>query len=176
MSAVRIRDIAPRLAFQAFPATTEQKIELVDRLTDAGVRAVEVSSFVNPKLVPGLADAAEVFARVKRPAGVSLECCVANVRGLQQAIDAGAHAAWFLLSADATFSQLNTGRTIDDSLAELERMRAVAEGSDTKLGTYLIATFGGPVGTPRGPGDVHPVAQRLIGLDVRYWILADSCG
>lgn len=176
MSVVRVRDIAPRLAFQAHQVETEVKVELVDRLTAAGVRAVEVSSFVNPKLVPGLADAADVFARVKRPAGVSLECCVANVRGLQQAIDAGAHAAWFLLSADATFSQLNTGRTIDDSLAELERMRAVAEGSGTKLGTYLIATFGGPVGTPRGPGDVHPVARRLIGLDVRDWILADSCG
>lgn len=176
MTAVRIRDIAPRLAFQAHQVATEVKIELVDRLTDAGVRAVEVSSFVNPKLVPGLADAADVFARVKRPAGVSLECCVANVRGLQQAIDAGAHAAWFLLSADATFSQLNTGRTIEDSLAELTRMREAAEGSSIKLGTYLIATFGGPVGTPRGPGDVHPVAQRLIGLGIKDWILADSCG
>ncbi len=176
MTAIRLRDIAPRLAFQAFPATTDQKVELVDRLTDAGLRAVEVSSFVNPKLVPGLADAAEVFARVKRPAGVSLECCVANERGLREAIDAGAHAAWFLLSADATFSRLNTGRTIEESLAELARMREVAEGSGTKLGTYLIATFGGPVGTPRGPGDVHPVARRLIGLDVRDWILADSCG
>lgn len=173
---VRLRDIAPRLAFQAFPATTDQKVELVDRLTDAGLRAVEVSSFVNPKLVPGLADATEVFARVKRPAGVSLECCVANERGLRQAIDAGAHAAWFLLAADEQFSRLNTGRTIDESLAELARMRKVAEGSRTRLGTYLIATFGGPVGTPRGPGDVHPVAQRLIGLDVRDWILADSCG
>ncbi|WP_242140459.1 hypothetical protein [Sphingomonas sp. TREG-RG-20F-R18-01] len=176
MNAVRIRDIAPRLAFQAFPATTDQKVELVDRLTDAGVRAVEVSSFVNPKLVPGLADAADVFARVKRPAGVSLECCVANERGLRQAIDAGAHAAWFLLAADEQFSILNTGRTIEDSLAELARMREVAEGSGTKLGTYLIATFGGPVGMPRGPGDVHAVARRLIGLDIRDWILADSCG
>jgi hydroxymethylglutaryl-CoA lyase len=176
VSPVRIRDIAPRLAFQAFPATTEQKVELVDRLTGAGVRAVEVSSFVNPRLVPGLADAAEVFARVKRPDGVSLECCVANERGLRQAIDAGAHAAWFLLAADEQFSRLNTGRSIDESLAELERMRTVADGSGITLGTYLIATFGGPVGTPRGPDDVHPVAERLLSLGIRDWILADSCG
>ena len=176
MSALRLRDVAPRLAFQAHPVDTAVKVELVDRLTDAGLPAVEVSSFVNPRMVPGLADAAEVFARVKRPAGVSLECCVANARGLQQAIDAGAHAAWFLLSADPMFSQLNTGRTIEDSLAELARMRAVAEGSGTRLGTYFIAAFGGPQGAPRGPGDVQAVAEQVLDLDVRDWILADSCG
>ena len=81
MPAVRIREISPRLAFQAHPVATEQKVEFVDRLTAAGVQAIELSSFVHPKMVPGLADAEEVFARVKRPEGVSLECCVANVTG-----------------------------------------------------------------------------------------------
>lgn len=176
MGAVRIRDISPRLAFQAHQATTEQKVELVDRLTGAGLRAVEVSSFVNPKLVPGLADAADVFARIKRPAGVSMECCVANVAGLRRAIDAGADVGWFLLSADEAFARANIGRTIDESLAELARLREAAEGSRTKLGTYLIAAFGGPLGTARGPEDVRPVAERLVGMDVRDWILADSCG
>ncbi len=168
--------MSPRLAFQAHPATTEQKVELIDRLTGAGVRAVEVSSFVNPKLVPGLADAADVFSRVKRPPGVSLECCVANVTGLKRAVDAGAHAAWFLLAADEEFSKLNTGRTIDESLAELARMRDAAEGTGIRLGTYLIAAFGGPVGVARGPSDVEAVASRLVALGVHDWILADSCG
>ena len=151
MPAVRIRDISPRLAFQAHQVATEVKVEFVDRLTAAGVQAIEVSSFVHPRMVPGLADAGEVFAQVKRPAGVSLECCVANVTGLRRAIDAGAHAAYFLLAADEAFSMANIGRSIDDSLAELARMQELAATADIKLGSYLIAAFGGPSGLARGP-------------------------
>ncbi|WGS55268.1 hypothetical protein LFL96_35685 (plasmid) [Paraburkholderia sp. D15] len=176
MTAVRLRDVSPRLAFQAHSVTTQQKVELVERLIAAGLRAIEVSSFVHPKLVPGLADAGQVFAQVSRPAGVSLECCVGNMTGLKRAIDAGAHAAWFLLAADEEFSKANIGRTIAESIDELARMREVAEGSGTHLGTYLIAAFGGPVGLGRGPDDVRAVANRLIELDVHDWILADSCG
>ena len=173
---VRIREISPRLAFQAHQVATEQKVEFVDRLTGAGVRAIELSSFVHPKMVPGLADAEQVFAQVKRPVGISLECCVANVTGLRRAIDAGAHAAYFLLAADEAFSMANIGRSIDDSLAELARMQEVAATSDIRLGTYLIAAFGGPSGLARGPQDVEPVMQKLLALGVNDWILADSCG
>ncbi|MEG3143183.1 hypothetical protein U1839_00830 [Sphingomonas sp. RT2P30] len=176
MSAVLIRDIAPRLAFQAHPVETTVKVELVDRLTAAGIRAVEVSSFVSPKLVPGVADAADVFARVKRPAGSSMECCVANMKGLERAIDAGADVAWFLLAVDDGFSRLNTGRGIEESLVELERMRAVAQRSATKLGSYFIHAFGGPVGLARVPSDLQSLAERLLAIDVRDWILADSNG
>ena len=175
-SGVRIRDISPRLGLQAHNVDTGKKIELVERLISAGVKAIEVSSFVNPKLVPGLADAETVFARVSRPPGLSLECCVGNVTGLKRAIDAGAHAAWFLLATDETFSRGNIGRSIKESLAELARMREVAEGSPIKLGTYMIAVFGGPVGLARGPDDVEGLARRLVEMDVRDWILADSCG
>lgn len=176
MTDVRIRDISPRLTFQAQPATTGQKVELVDRLTGAGVTAVEVSSFVRPDYVPGLADAAEVFSQVQRPEGVSLECCVGNATGLKRAIDAGAHAAWFLLSVDEGFSEANTGRSTDDSLVVLEQMRELAEGSATRLGTYLIFAWGGPIGPPRHPDDLRPLIERLLAIGVHDWILADSCG
>ncbi len=173
---VRIRDIAPRLAFQAHLAETSVKVELVDRLTASGITAVEVSSFVNPKLVPGLADAADVFARVRRAPGISLECCVANVTGIKRAADAGADAAWFLLAVDDGFSRLNTGRGIEESLAELERMQLAAHGSTIRLGTYLIHAFGGPLGPSRGPNDLRTLMARLVELGVRDWILADSNG
>jgi len=176
MSAVRIREISPRLGLQAHNVDTEIKIELVERLIAAGMKAIEVSSFVNPKLVPGLGDAETVFARVPRVPGVSLECCVGNVTGLKRAIDAGADAAWFLLATDEVFSRGNIGRTIDESLIELARMREVAEGSSIKLGTYMIAVFGGPTGMARGPHDVAQLAHRLVEMDVKDWILADSCG
>lgn len=93
MTAIHIRDVTPRLAFQAQTVATPQKVELIDRLTGAGVPAIEVSSFVRPDLVPGLADAAEVFAQVQRRPGVSLECCVGGMGGLRRAVDAGADAS-----------------------------------------------------------------------------------
>lgn len=176
MSSVRIRDVSPRLTFQAQRGTTEQKIELIERLIAAGVPAIEVSSFVHPKMVPGLADAEAVFAGVSRPAGVSLECCVGNVTGLKRAIDAGAHAAWFLLAADDAFAKANIGRSIEDSMIELQQMCEIAAGADIRLGTYIIAVFGGPVGLPRGPEQVQGLASRLLDMGVNDWILADSCG
>lgn len=176
MANMRIRDISPRLTFQAQNAATSQKVELADRLIAAGVSAIELSSFVSPKLVPGLADAEAVFAQVRRREGVSLECCVGNVTGLRRAIDAGAHAAWFLLSADEEFSKNNIGRTIEDSLEELGRMCEVASSSDIRLGTYMISIFGGPGGLPRAPHQMKDVASRLTELGVYDWILADSCG
>ncbi|MDR5785525.1 hypothetical protein P9281_03040 [Caballeronia sp. LP003] len=173
---VRIRDVSPRLAFQAQDAPTEKKIELIDRLSASGIQAIEVSSFVSPRLVPGLADADEVFARIRRPTGVSMECCVGNLIGLKRAIDAGANAAWFLLSANEEFSIRNTGRSIESSLAELARMRELAEGSGTRLGTYLIFAWGGPRGMLRMPDEIERIGARLLEIDVHSWILADSCG
>ncbi|WP_425288476.1 hypothetical protein [Streptomyces melanosporofaciens] len=120
------------------------------RLVDAGVRAFELSSFVRPDLVPGLADAAEVFARVPRVPGLSLGCCVANLRGLARAVDAGADTAYFLLSADEEFARANTGRSTQDSMRELERMAVYAADRNIVLGTYVIFAWGGPTG-PRAP-------------------------
>lgn len=173
---IRIRDVSPRLTFQARSGTTGQKVALIERLIACGIRAIEVSSFVHPRLVPGLADAEQVFAQIKRRDDVSLECCVGNLAGMQRAMDAGADAAWFLLSADEEFSRRNIGRGVDDSMLELARMLELAKGSATKLGTYIIAAFGGMTGRARGPEDLAPVAQRLVELGVERWILADSFG
>lgn len=173
---VHIRDVAPRLAFQAHDVDTGAKVELIDRLTAAGVPAIEVSSFVRPDLVPGLADAADVFANVNRRDGVSFECCVGGAGGLRRAVDAGADAALFLLSADEGFSQFNSGRSVDESLDALAAMRALVEGTSTALGTYVIFAWGGPVGPPRRPQDLDGLLRRLLDLGVDRWVLADSGG
>ncbi|MGA6156280.1 hypothetical protein ACPEIC_23320 [Stenotrophomonas sp. NPDC087984] len=173
---VRIREIAPRLTFQDHAVPTDVKIELVQRLIDAGVRAFELSSFVRPDLVPGLADAAEVFARVPRVPGLSLGCCVGNTRGLARAVDAGADTAYFLLSADEEFARANIGRSTADSLRELERMAAYAADRNIMLGSYLIFAWGGPTGPARTGGDLQPLARRLLDIGVDHWILADSSG
>ncbi|MGW4591026.1 pyruvate carboxyltransferase [Amycolatopsis thermoflava] len=172
---VLIREISPRLTFQDHLVPTDVKIELVRRLTEAGVRAFELSSFVRPDLVPGLADAGEVFAQARR-SGLTLGCCVGNTRGLARAIEAGADTAAFLLSADEEFARANTGRSTSDSLAELERMAAFAAGHDIELATYVIFAWGGPTGPARGADDLGLLARRLLDIGVDRWILADSAG
>ena len=99
-----------------------------------------------------------------------------NLTGLKRAIDAGAHVAWFLLATDEAFAKANIGRSIDDSLIELEKMHELASQADIQLGTYLIAAFGGPAGLARGPETVDGLAHRLLSMGVDKWILADSCG
>ncbi|MEV6125909.1 pyruvate carboxyltransferase [Streptomyces violaceusniger] len=173
---VRIREIAPRLTFQDHAVPTDVKTELVQRLIDAGVRAFELTSFVRPDLVPGLADAAEVFARVPRVPGLSLGCCVGNTRGLARAVDAGADTAYFLLSADEEFARANTGRSTADSLRELERMAAYAADRNIMLGSYIIFAWGGPTGPARTGEDLQQLARRLLDIGVDHWILADSSG
>ncbi|MCO5999122.1 beta/alpha barrel domain-containing protein [Actinoallomurus rhizosphaericola] len=125
------------------------------RLIDAGIRAFELSSFVRPDLIPGLADAEEVFAKVPRVPGLRLGCCVGNVRGLARA---------------------DIGRSTAESLAELERMAAFADGHDIVLGTYIVFAWGGPTGPARAGEDLRPLARRLVDIGVDHWILADSAG
>lgn len=176
MTDIRIRDIAPRLTGQAHPISTDAKVELIDALTAAGVPAIEVSSFVRPDLVPGLADAAEVFERIRRRPNVSLECCVGNERGLRRAIDAGADVAWFLLSADEAFAHRNIGRSTEQSLRELERLQEIGASHSITVGTYIIFAWGGPTSPPRRPADLADLLRRLLAIGIREWILADSCG
>ncbi|MFC5951139.1 pyruvate carboxyltransferase [Pseudonocardia lutea] len=175
MSAVHLREIAPRLTFQAHPVPTQLKIELVQRLVHAGIRDFELSSFVRPDLVPGLADATEVFDAVRAP-GLTLGCCIGNERGLRAAAAAGADSATFLLSADEDFARANIGRSTTESLDELERLADVATGLGIALGTYVIFAWGGPTGPVRGPAELEPIAQRLGEIGVTDWVLADSSG
>ncbi|RRQ25534.1 pyruvate carboxyltransferase [Rhodococcus sp. Eu-32] len=176
MNNIVIRDIAPRLTGQAHPLSSADKIHLIDSLTSAGVPAIEVSSFVRPDLIPGLADAEKVFAGIRRRPNVSLGCCVGNERGLRRAIDAGADSAYFLLSADETFAHNNIGKSTNESLRELERMNELASTSSITVGTYIIFAWGGPSGPPRRPADLLHLTRRLLDIGVEHWILADSCG
>lgn len=173
---VCLREIAPRLTFQDHLVPTEVKIELVRRLLDAGIRAFELSSFVRPDLIPGLADAEEVFAGIPRMPGLSLSCCVGNTRGLSRAVDAGADTASFLLSADEEFARANIGRSTVESLAELKRMAAFAANHDIVLATYIIFAWGGPAGPARSGDHLEALARRLLDIGVDHWVLADSAG
>ena len=133
---VKIREVGPRDGFQNEPEVipTERKVELIDALARTGLRRLEVTSFVRADVIPQLADAAEVLAQVDIPAQVSRSVLIPNERGLDRALR---HRPRFdeingFLSASETHNQKNVGRSIEDSIAELQRTFARARAEDLR--------------------------------------------
>jgi hydroxymethylglutaryl-CoA lyase len=121
--AVGIREVGPREGFQfekgAIP--TDRKIELIDALSETGLRRIQVTSFVSPKWVPQMADAEEITARIKKVPGVDYEPLFLNDRGLQRALASGIYTfiGHLSLVASDVFAQKNTNKTIDQLIAAI---------------------------------------------------------
>ena len=125
---VRITEVGPRDGLQNVAGTvsTDDKVAFVDRLSAAGPDEIEVTSFVSPKWVPQLADAAEVLKRIERRPGVVYSALVPNERGLEGALAAGVDKVAVFTAASETFSQRNTNATIAETL---ERFAPVIAGA-----------------------------------------------
>src|SRR6476661_4791778 len=115
---VRLVEVGPRDGLQNEKATvpTDVKVELIDRLTDAGFPAIEATSFVSKKWVPQMADAADVMARIRRKAGVRYPVLTPNLKGFEAARAAGADEVAVFVAASEAFSRRNINCTIDESL------------------------------------------------------------
>ena len=125
---VRIREVGPRDGFQNEPEVipTAVKVRLIELLARTGLQRIELTSFVRADVIPQLADAAEVLAAVELPAGVEATVLVPNERGLEDALrfrDRFQQVSGFL-SASETHNRKNLRRSVDESLAELERVLA----------------------------------------------------
>src|ERR1700719_2747179 len=122
-SAVRIREVGPRDGFQNEPEIipTELKIELIDALARTGLRRLEVTSFVRADVIPQLADAGELLARIDVPASVAVSVLVPNQRGLDGALEHRARIDEInvFLSASETHNRKNVNRSIEESLSDL---------------------------------------------------------
>ena len=124
---VTIVEVGPRDGLQNERASiaTGDKIELVNRLTAAGLPVIEVSAFVSPKWVPQLADAAEVFAGIARRPGTRYTALVPNLAGLDRAIAAGVTEVAIFAASTETFSRRNINQSIDESFATYARKSAI---------------------------------------------------
>src|SRR5205814_10123404 len=118
---VTICEVGTRDGFQIEPdfIPTELKIEVVDRLSDAGVPRIEVTSFVHPKVVPQLRDAEMVMARVQRRPGTRYAALVPNDKGASRAVDAGVDAVHTVVSASESHNLANVNMTVAESLVKL---------------------------------------------------------
>jgi hydroxymethylglutaryl-CoA lyase len=164
-TAVRIREVGPRDGFQNEPETiaTAEKVRLVEMLARTGVRRLEVTSFVRADVVPQLADGREVLERAEVPEEVAVSVLVPNMRGLEAALEVREKIdeVNVFLSASETHNRRNVNRSVEESLAGLERVLARATEEGLRCEGVISTSFGCPYEGYVAPGRVFGIARRL---------------
>jgi hydroxymethylglutaryl-CoA lyase len=175
---VRITEVGPRDGLQnekqVIPA--DAKVAFVDLLSEARFPEIEVSSFVSPKWVPQLGDAAEVFARIRRRPGTVYSALVPNERGMEGALAARADKIAVFAAASESFSQRNTGGSIDEVLARFLPVIAAARAAGLPVRGYVSCVVRCPYEGPVAPGAVRTVVDRLLALGVDEIDLGETLG
>jgi len=175
---VRFRDVTPRdgLQDQKREWTLEEKVELIQRLWEAGCSWIEATSFVNPRVVPQLADAAELCAIVvpQRPPGTMLSAFAATPRGAASAIEAGVDEISTAVPATDGMSQANFRRSTDQMLDELAAIRALAP--ELPMSATIAVAFGCPFDGPVTPDRVVHLATQLVSAGYDTIMLGDTVG
>lgn len=175
---VRIVEVGPRdgLQNEAAMVPTAAKIELVDRLSATGLQVVEATSFVSPKWVPQLADAAEVFAGIHRRAGVAYPVLVPNLQGYERARAAGADEVAVFTAASEAFNRRNTNAGIDESLERFAPVLERARADGVRVRGYVSTVLGCPYQGEVPLADVVRVAGALHAMGCHEVSLGDTIG
>jgi hydroxymethylglutaryl-CoA lyase len=175
---VRIWEVGARdgLQNEAVSVPTEIKAELVRRLVAAGLRTVEVTSFVSPRWVPQLADAAELFTRLEQRPDVRYPVLVPNLAGLDRARAVGVRDVAVFASATETFARRNLNRSLDESLAQFEPVVAAARTDGLGVRGYVSMCFGDPWEGAVAPQAVVGVVRRLLDMGCDELSLGDTIG
>jgi isopropylmalate/homocitrate/citramalate synthase len=171
-------DVGPRDGLQnlARHFSVAERIELIDRLSAAGVRHVEAVSFVNPKRVPQMADAEAVLAGIARPAGLVVAGLVMNEKGAERAMACELDELRFVLVASETFSQRNQAASIAQNVEVLASVARLMRGSARKLTAVLAASYGCPFEGRVAPDTVRSLVDQAIAAGAQEVSLADTIG
>jgi hydroxymethylglutaryl-CoA lyase len=176
-STVEMVEVGPRDGLQIIQefVPTEKKIELVDALFASGVRRMEVTSFVHPKFVPQLKDAAEVLAGIKRDGRVCM-AMVPNMKGAERAVGAEVDMLDVIVSASESHNRSNVRRPIDESLEGFVPIFSLAKEAGVSVRASLATSFGCPFEGDVPVSQVLSVCQRLQELGVMEVALCDTTG
>lgn len=175
---VTIYEVGPRdgLQNEARTLPTADKIRFIDALVAAGIRAIEITSFVSPKWIPQLADAAEVARGVARPPGVRMSALVPNRRGLDAAVASGMKEIAVFMSASETHNKKNVNKTIAETLAAFDDVVEPAVAMGLKVRAYLSTVFGCPYEGDVDPEVVVKLIDRLAEMGVFQVSIGDTIG
>lgn len=175
---VIITEVGPRdgLQNESMFVPTEQKIAWINRLSNAGFSQIEVSSFVNPKWIPQLADATAVFEGIERKPGVAYSALVPNAKGLERALAAKVDVVSIFMSASETHNRKNINKSIDDTYPVLAPVVQGAKAAGLPVRGYVSTVFGCPYEGPVDTRKVQRVVSRLLDLGVDELSLGDTIG
>lgn len=175
---VTVYEVGPRDGFQNLARfiPTDVKIAFIDDLTEAGLPAIETTSFVSPKWVPQLSDAREVMERVQRRAGVRYPVLVPNAIGMERALEAGVREAAIFTAASETFNRRNINATIAQSIARFEPVAEMARRHDVRLRGYVSTAFGCPYQGDVKVETVVDVVGELFALGCVEVSVGDTIG
>lgn len=176
--AVTVVEVGPRDGLQneeRFVAT-EQKIALIDRLSQTGLKRIEITSFVHPRAIPQLRDSAEVVKGVRCPPGVVHSVLVPNEKGLERALAAGIQEIALFVSASETHNQKNVGMSIRESLRGFGQVAQQALSHGIRMRGYVVTAFGCPYEGRVPPENVESIIGAYLDLGAREVALGDTTG
>jgi hydroxymethylglutaryl-CoA lyase len=177
---VKVREVGPRDGFQNEPEVipTGEKVRLIDLLARTGLARLEVTSFVRADVIPQLADARDVLAAIDPPPDVALSVLVPNERGLDNALELRErfHEVNLFLSASETHNRRNVNRSVEESLAGIERVTARAREAGLRCEGVISTSFGCPYEGHVPPERVFEIAARLAAAGCEEVAFGDTTG
>lgn len=175
---VRVVEVGPRDGLQNEKAyiPTEQKIQFITMLADAGLPVVEATSFVSPRAIPQLSDASEVMARLKRIPTTEYPVLVPNLKGMERALAAGVRSIAVFTAASEGFTRHNINASIAESLENFRPVVVLAQQEHVTVRGYISTVFGCPYEGSVAPEKVLRVAQALLEMGINELSLGDTIG
>ena len=175
---VRVVEVGPRDGLQNEPGelTSAVRIGLVDRLAGCGLDYIEAGSFVSPRWVPQMAGSGEVLRGLNRRPGVTYAALTPNLRGLEDALAAGADEVAVFAASSETFSRRNINCSVAESLARFEPVLERAAAAGVPVRGYLSTVIACPYEGPVAPARVAELAQQLFAMGCREISLGDTLG
>jgi isopropylmalate/homocitrate/citramalate synthase len=175
---VTVVEVGPRdgLQNEAKAVSTNVKVELIERLADAGLPAVEAGAFVSPKWIPQMADSAEVFEQIAKRPGTRYPVLVPNLKGLERALAVGATDISIFAAVSESFSQKNTNCSIAESLDRFRPVCAAAAEAGLAVRGYLSCVLGCPYEGEIDPARVAELSAELVEMGCDGISLGDTIG
>ncbi|MFB5284946.1 hydroxymethylglutaryl-CoA lyase [Peribacillus sp. Hz7] len=175
---VTIKEVGPRDGLQNEKAwvKTEDKISWINQLSLTGLKHVEITSFVNPKWIPALADASDVVKGIQRVPGVVYTALVPNSRGLEKALEANVDEVAVFMSASQTHNRKNINKSIEDTFSVLEEVVQDALSAGKSVRGYISTVFGCPYEGLVSVENVVRISNTLFDMGIKEISLGDTIG
>lgn len=175
---IRFFEVGPRDGLQNEETilAPADRVEMIERLVDAGIRDIEIGSFVHPRWVPQMAGTDEVAEAVERRDGVRYWALVPNLKGLERAVDCGIEHVALFMSATESHNRSNLNRTLQESLEALEETAEAARAEQMTMRAYISTAFGCPFEGNVDFDVVLEIGARLLDMGVEHLSLGDTTG